>query len=136
MREIGRALRDALYWSVRNWQKLLPVAAVFLMVVILFGQKEIVQRQHEAQVDGCQRGNESRVANVVNLHGDIRSLHADIAVLREEVPHAGPSVRHALLVKQQTIQGKKRTIHKTITSQASVAVRPGSPVDACSVAYP
>ena len=138
-------LKHSGYRAVHNWDKLLPVVALFLMVVIFFGQRAIVDKQHDAAILTCERSNQARVASVTEKRADIRfTLRPALRLWRSAIPAGGldestpPRIREAfynLLSKlERGIHSKQHAIHEAIEAQAEVAIRPGSPIVDCNKA--
>lgn len=131
------ALAVGTRWVRRNYSWLLPAVAIILMIFVAIGVNAILTQQHDSQLESCARGNESRVATVDNLRSDRHKAELELAKERrveERYPLMARSDYIAFLPKY--IRGKERTIHRTIASQKTVAVRPGSPVVSCQRAYP
>jgi hypothetical protein len=121
----------------RNYAWVLPSVAIVLMVVVVFGLSGLVSSQHNAQLEACTRGNESRVATVRNLRAD--EVKAKKELRKEELVEQ----RYPLGVRSDYIaylrwyvDSKAETIRQTIHSQREVAIEPGSPVVDCHLAYP
>lgn len=133
-------------FSVVN--KMLPAVAVLLGLVSVLILTNILNRQHEANLEFCARSNDGRVSNVHNLKSDVHTLRAQLnlwtVVLsvtpRQALAEANPSVLVAfnrnIEALHDGISKKKHSIETTISAQAPVAVRPGSPVVDCQRAYP
>lgn len=102
----------------------------------------LVSAQHQDQLAGCARGNDSRVAEIINLRADLLSLRSDLALLEKAVAFTANTpfavvYRTAISAKKFALAAKRRAIHQTIAAQSAVAVKPGSPIVDCShKAYP
>lgn len=134
-------------WINRNRDWLAPVVAVVLMVVVVFGQKAITDREHQANIENCQRGNVSRVASVEGKRHDIKfTLRPQLVLwtaairakpLDPSTPKTVAKAFYDLLHNlRRGIASKRHEIHETIAAQAQYAVRPGSPEVDCDRAFP
>jgi hypothetical protein len=116
----------------RQW--FLPLLAVVLMLAI-FGQLTGIQQgQHDDQVASCERGNVTRVAEVLNLEEDKLGLQADIDFARRVAPPSRALVVY-VAKKEERIKGKQKAINSKAASQARYAIEPGSVVIDCEAAF-
>lgn len=91
-----------------------------------------------ASLEACERGNESRVARIVNYRRDIDGLQADIRFVAQftpVLPADGP-LREWSRSKYRAITYKQQAIDSEIDAIARYATSPGSPVIDCEAAYP
>jgi hypothetical protein len=107
-------------------------------------QQAVIVRVQKEQVgaafDTCERGNESREVNVGNLRNDVHTLVTTLALWEAALATSGTGEAPPEVVAafngyldglRLGIQHKRRTIRRTIETQAPVAIEPGSPVDDC-----
>lgn len=98
--------------------------------------RDLVDAAHADQLAACERGNETREAQIGDLRADLINLRGDLGLLRavavatQASPVADVYVE-AVDAKERTIRRKRRTIRKTIEAQAPVAVEKGSPIVDC-----
>lgn len=135
-------------WLKKHRGAIAPTISVVLSIVILVGIAAIVNKEHQSQLEGCERSNDSRVSFVHNLRGDVHTLKAELALwvaAKEKTPKAQweaspPVVRHAfeadIAALHLGITRKQHAVRTSINAQAEVAIRPGSPVVDCNKAYP
>jgi hypothetical protein len=136
------AIFRAIRWALHNWDKLLPAVAVVLMVVIFFGQKAIVDREHDAAVETCERTNDARVASVKEKRQSVRSLSKQLdfwEAATEASKGQEPSPLMPVFLTfvgglREELTTKREGIRQAIESQAPVAIAPGSPVVDCTKA--
>lgn len=100
---------------------------------------QLVDDAGVADLATCERGNESRVVTVQNLHKDIAVFRSDIAFGKaildlpgiEQVGTVASRTHDFIEAHHLAIRGKRQTIHNYIEAQAPVAVHPGSVVADC-----
>lgn len=114
---------------------LLPAIAIVGMFIVFLTLQGLIADQHQANIDSCNRGNESRLATVENLRGDRMNLEADRNFLHAAI---APSEGREALVAQKNaaIRRKVDAVKRLISSQRTVAAEPGSPVVDCTKAFP
>lgn len=144
-RAVG-ALMAVLRWCRRNLTGILGGTSVVLNVILILGLSGILHKQHESQLEFCTRSNAARVSSVKNLRGDVHTLKAELALwvaVREATPAtaAAPNAverafNRDLAALRIGIGHKEKAVRTSIAAQASVAIKPGSPVVDCSFAYP
>lgn len=100
----------------------------------------LIRQQQDNNVAACERGNNTRLAEVGNLRSDVLVLLSDRALL-EAVASASPpspltaAYETSIRSKTLAIGRKRQVVDEVIESQAAVAVKPGSPVADCDKAY-
>lgn len=134
---------------------LLLVASLALNIFLSFNTKSTADHVEELQRSGvvvqreaCERTNAGRVASIQNLHDDVRTLETQLHLWESLAATASPeaaaqtpkTVQDAfdnnLSALRLGIQHKQEAIQASIDSQAAVAIKPGSPVADCKMAYP
>lgn len=135
--------------SIGHWWKVFPpVVSMILSVIILFGFSGIAERQHQSDIEKCDRDNISRVSSVEDKRSDARVMRSQLNLWEAALGAAPPSekaktpksVSDALddnMTKlRQGIAHKKQAVREAIAAQASVATAPGSPIVDCDLAFP
>lgn len=110
--------------------------------------REVQRESVFSNRENCERGNDSRVANIHNLRSDVSTLRTQLQLWEAslaasspaEVEGVPPPVLDAftnnLSSLRKGIHRKRASIAKSIASQAKVAVKKGSPRANCVKAFP
>jgi hypothetical protein len=130
---------------------ILNVAAVITGAVLLWTNADtdsdqgkdiadLIAQQQDNDVAACERGNNTRLAEVGNLRSDVLVLFSDRALLEAVTAASPPSplaeaYETSIRSKTLAIGRKQQVVDEVIESQAAVAVKPGSPVADCDKAY-
>jgi hypothetical protein len=136
---------EATVKSLRRTGRYFIAVAVLLGLGLLYNgyrtfdlSKDTKQDIRAASLEACERGNESRVARIVNYRRDIDGLQADIRFVAQftpVLPADGP-LRDWSRSKHRAITYKQQAIDAEIDAIARYATSPGSPVIDCEAAYP
>lgn len=135
--------------SIGHWWKVFPpVVSMILSVIILFGFSGIAERQHQSDLEKCDRDNVSRVSSIEDKESDAKVMESQLILWEAALGAAPPSEKAKTPKKvsdalddnmkklRQGIAHKERAVKEAIAAQASVATAPGSPVVDCELAFP
>lgn len=137
-------MRRPFRWANRNRDWLLPGFVIVETGIVFILVLSLISGQHQANLDSCGRGNEARLASVKEKHSDLDTLRHNVRlweVFRSLLPPTVPP-RFTLALDNNIdslhrgILHKREGITESIESQASVAIKPGSPVVDCAKAFP
>lgn len=137
-------MKRVLRWANRNRDWLLPGFVIVETGIVFLLVLSLISGQHQANLDSCGRGNEARLASVKEKRSDLDTLRHNVRlweVFQSLLPPEVPP-RFALALDSNIsslnrgIQHKREGISEAIESQASVAIKPGSPVIDCAAAFP
>ncbi len=145
-------LKDELEQTERSVKSLRKTGRYFIAIAILLGlgllyngwrtlevSADTKTALQSSSIEACERGNESRVARVLNYHRDIEATRADIRLVERfetRMPIDTVAIEVWKESKRRAIVYKRAAIRAEIRSVTPYAVRPGSAVVNCSEQLP
>lgn len=145
-------LKDELEQTERSVKSLRKTGRYFIAIAILLGlgllyngwrtlevSADTKTALQSSSIEACERGNESRVARVLNLYRDIEATRADIHLVEnfeKQLPVDALSIEVWKEAKLQAITYKRAAIRAELRSVKPYAVRPGSAIVNCSEQFP
>lgn len=96
------------------------------------------RQTHLSQIEACHRGNESRVGRIKNYRRDIGNLKSDVRFITSLSTYIPPQSSPESLIgtKKQAITYKRQAVWEELDSIKQYAIKPGSAIVDCQLAYP